>query len=161
MFAPVMPLLYQWSQIVIYPSQCLVFDATGTRVLQMRTPVSLYRSTCVRFAASTRAHRWIIGYVCHELRNPLHVLKAAVAGLLERVGSPSSSSSVPEARVTSQAGRRAAGAVPRPFALPPHGQQQVGFPCCAQLCHPVCRQRLFPVEAWAWSATWCIAAVVA
>jgi hypothetical protein len=39
-------------------------------------------------AEATRAHRWIIGYVCHELRNPLHVLKAAIATLLERPPPP-------------------------------------------------------------------------
>ena len=31
----------------------------------------------VRHNESSRAHRWILGYVCHELRNPLHVLKSA------------------------------------------------------------------------------------
>ena len=29
--------------------------------------------------ARTRAHRWILGYVCHEMRNPVHVLKAALS----------------------------------------------------------------------------------
>jgi hypothetical protein len=32
-------------------------------------------------AAESRAHRWVLGYVCHEMRNPLHVIKACVAPL--------------------------------------------------------------------------------
>ncbi len=36
------------------------------------------RVAIVKHEESTRAHRWIIGYICHELRNPLHVLKTSV-----------------------------------------------------------------------------------
>ncbi len=34
-------------------------------------------------SCSTRAHRWIIGYICHELRNPLHVLKSTLSSMIE------------------------------------------------------------------------------
>ncbi len=34
--------------------------------------------------ATNRAHRWVLGYVCHELRNPLHVVKACLSTLQQR-----------------------------------------------------------------------------
>jgi hypothetical protein len=63
------------------------------RVLLGAVPWSSVARTCApprpspprpSCAGSTRAHRWVIGYVCHELRNPLHVLKASLSILLER-----------------------------------------------------------------------------
>ena len=44
---------------------------------------------CCCRGASTRAHRWVIGYVCHELRNPLHVLKSTLACLIDEACGPS------------------------------------------------------------------------
>ncbi len=43
--------------------------------------------------AARKAHNAIVGYVCHELRNPLHVLEAWFSQLLEHV-KPSSELSV-------------------------------------------------------------------
>jgi hypothetical protein len=67
---------------------------------------------------STRAHRWIIGYVCHELRNPLHILKAAVSSLLERA--------VDSRPNSAQGGARSTGAGPLAVLSPGGGGGDVG-----------------------------------
>ena len=67
---------------------------------------------------STRAHRWIIGYVCHELRNPLHILKAAVSSLLERAADSRPNSA--------QGGARSTGAGPLAVLSPGGGGGDVG-----------------------------------
>jgi hypothetical protein len=63
--------------------RCFAFDALRCSLPIHATVVRVLRCTGV-LACSTRAHRWVIGYVCHEMRNPLHVLKACLAVLLER-----------------------------------------------------------------------------
>ena len=46
---------------------------------------------------STRAHRWVLGYVCHELRNPVHVLKSTVGTVLEQLRRSQASPAFPRA----------------------------------------------------------------
>ena len=58
--------------------------ACSPTILAAGMPLRLVLLGVVPHARSTRAHRWIIGYICHELRNPMHVLKAALVTMLER-----------------------------------------------------------------------------
>lgn len=61
----------------------------GTPVARYHNDVAYVCDVC-RF--STRAHRWIIGYICHELRNPLHVLKSALSSMVEMARGPAAPS---------------------------------------------------------------------
>ena len=87
---------------------------------------------------STRAHRWIIGYVCHELRNPLHILKAAVSSLLERAADSRPNSA--------QGGARSTGAGPLAVLSPGGGGGDVGTAPLAGTGPLPARPKLSPLQ---------------
>ena len=88
------------------------------------------RTSCPLCFHSTRAHRWIIGYICHELRNPLHVLKSTMGTLIE--ASAGKGQGLPRIEVGVASPQQGVGASPsvrgpnRPPGLPPQHHSSGG-----------------------------------